>query len=210
MKHIRLLPSTAQLPRPSARRSTTPFSAPMRRSWARGVGACTAPAPHDDPRPSFALLPRTSARRTPSPPTPPHSRPHAQELNASACDLQPRAFDGLSFPSLQRLFAAGNARMRSLSGLAAACGPSLRVLHASGCGLTDLGPLTACHRLERTWLDSNRGAADLTPLTQLPALKWAEVDKGGPLPPGLALAPGGSYGVAVRPSRATPPGAQGL
>jgi hypothetical protein len=83
------------------------------------------------------------------------------------------AFDGMGCTGLQSLSVPCNAGLGSLEGLAAVCGPSLRKLDASHCGLgggarpsPHLGALAGCSRLQELAVGGNgrlRSIAGLGP-----------------------------------------------
>jgi hypothetical protein len=95
------------------------------------------------PRPAPASHPR---------PAPLETRAHC-ELPKNVCPRS--ALAGCT--RLQDLVAAGNQKLESLEGLAAACGPSLRKLDASECGLGhgEILALTGCSGLRELSVKSN-------------------------------------------------------
>jgi hypothetical protein len=87
---------------------------------------------------------------------PPHPQaldtvPLVQVLSASDCNLRAGAFRGIGCTGLVELRVSNQrGALRTLEGLAPACGPSLRKLEASGCGLEagELRALNGCPALE--------------------------------------------------------------
>jgi hypothetical protein len=135
-------------------------------AWQNGLGLTAAP---------WVLRPHTLIRS--------FLRPALdfQELRAGcggSGNLQKGAFDGMGCTGLQSLDVTGNMHL-SLDGLAAVCGPSLRKLDASVCGLGHGAgqALAGCTGLQELVLGYNSGLGSLVGLS--PSLRKLDASKCG-------------------------------